>query len=76
MLENVKKYGVEFRNVFNLTPLMCAAFMGNGQHIEDLLSLGAPVDEIDNKNDKNAYVCNVFSIKIIKLDFLLTFSAL
>ena len=49
MLNKVKNYGLEFRNEFNLTPLMCAAYMGNSLHVESLLSHGANVYEVDNK---------------------------
>ena len=49
MLNNVKNYGLEFRNEFNLTPLMCAAYMGNGLHVDSLLDHGANLYEVDNK---------------------------
>lgn len=48
MLNNVKKYGLEFRNQFNLTALMCAAYMGNGNHVNELIKLGADVSKVDN----------------------------
>lgn len=51
MLGNIKNYGIEFRNEFNMTPLMCAAYMGSEHHTQKLLELGANVNEIDN-NDR------------------------
>jgi hypothetical protein len=49
MHSNIKAYGLEFKNQFNLTPLMCAAYMGNELHVKELLELGANLYETDNK---------------------------
>jgi hypothetical protein len=34
MLREVEQFGVDFRNVFNQTPLMMAARLGSAQHVE------------------------------------------
>ena len=49
LMNNINRYGVEFRNPFNFTPLMCAAYMGNSDHAALLLDLGADIDAIDNE---------------------------
>ena len=46
--EKVKRYGVEFRNQFNLTPLMCAALVLSELHVDELLKLGADTELVDN----------------------------
>lgn len=48
MLSKIKRYGLEFRNQFNMTPLMCATYIGNDTHIQTLIGLGANINEIDN----------------------------
>jgi hypothetical protein len=50
MHSNIKTYGLEFKNQFNFTPLMCAVYMGNELHVNELLDLGASLYETDNKN--------------------------
>jgi hypothetical protein len=40
MLKTVDQYGVDFRNPFNLTPLMAAAYVGKQLHVGELISLG------------------------------------
>lgn len=48
MLREVEQYGVDFRNVFNQTPLMIAARLGNVGHVERLVELGADPAPINN----------------------------
>ena len=55
MLKNVASFGIDFRNIFNLTPLMCAAYVGNSFHIDKLILLGASIDEVDN-NNRNSFM--------------------
>ncbi len=55
MLKSINNYGVEFRNIFNLTPLMCAAYLGSKAHVEKLTALGASVEAVDN-NNRNAFM--------------------
>lgn len=55
ILQKVDQFGIDYRNEFNLTPLMCAAYIGKKSHIETLISLGASVDLIDN-NRRNAFM--------------------
>lgn len=44
ILKAINNYGLEFRNIFNLTPLMCTAYVGSRAHIKKLTGLGASVD--------------------------------
>ena len=53
MLETIDRYGTDFRNQFNLTPLMAAE--GKKLHIEALISLGASLTAMDN-NHRNAFM--------------------
>ncbi len=55
ILQKVDQFGIDYRNEFNLTPLMCAAYIGKKLHIETLISLGASVDLTDN-NHRNAFM--------------------
>lgn len=55
MLETIDRYGTDFRNQFNLTPLMSAAYTGKKLHIEALISLGASLTAMDN-NHRNAFM--------------------
>lgn len=48
MHQNIKNFGIEFRNQFNLTPLMCAAYAGNDAKAKSLIELGSSVEEVDN----------------------------
>ena len=48
MQQKVNQYGLEFRNPFNFTPLMSAAYMGSKPHIDALLELGADPELRDN----------------------------
>jgi hypothetical protein len=48
MLREVDKFGVDFRNVFNQTPLMIAARFGNAHHVERLVEMGADTELVNN----------------------------
>jgi len=48
MLREVDRYGVDFRNPFNQTPLMIAARLGNADHVERLVEIGADTTLINN----------------------------
>ena len=48
MLREIERFGVDFRNVFNQTPLMIAARLGNVDHVERLVDLGADTALVDN----------------------------
>jgi hypothetical protein len=58
MLREVERYGVDFRNVFNQTPLMIAARLGNVGHVERLVELGADTAPV------NAAGLNAFQIAL------------
>ncbi len=47
VLTQVGQYGPDFRNVFNQTPLMVAAWMGNTEVIKALFELGADTEKVD-----------------------------
>jgi hypothetical protein len=47
VLKQVDQYGPDFRNVFNQTPLMVAAWMGNVEVIKELFELGADTEKVD-----------------------------
>ena len=44
----VDRYGVEFRDEFNLTPLLASIYFGDSTKIKFLLESGAKVDVVDN----------------------------
>lgn len=44
----INQYGPDFRNIFNQTPLMVAAWMGNTEVIKVLVELGADTEKVDN----------------------------
>jgi hypothetical protein len=48
MLREVDRYGVDFRNVFNQTPLMIAARFGNADHVDRLVEAGADTSAVNN----------------------------
>ncbi|SDY61808.1 UvrD-helicase domain-containing protein [Nitrosomonas sp. Nm58] len=48
VLKHVDLYGPDFRNIFNQTPLMVAAWMGNTEVIKALVELGADTEKIDS----------------------------
>jgi hypothetical protein len=48
MLREVDRYGVDFRNPFNQTPLMIAARLGNADQVERLVEIGADTTLINN----------------------------
>ncbi len=47
VLKQVDQYGPDFRNIFNQTPLMVAAWMGNTEVVRELFELGADTEKID-----------------------------
>ncbi|MGZ8183823.1 MAG: UvrD-helicase domain-containing protein [Methylobacter sp.] len=47
VLKQVDHYGADFRNVFNQTPLMVAAWMGNTEVIKALFDVGADTEKVD-----------------------------
>jgi hypothetical protein len=47
MLDKVKRYGINFRSSLNFTPLMCATYMLNEGHIDELLKSGASLLDVD-----------------------------
>jgi hypothetical protein len=48
VLRQVDQYGVDFRNQFNLTPLMIAARLGNEELVVKLGELGADTEQVNN----------------------------
>jgi len=48
MLREVERYGVDFRNPFNQTPLMIAARLGNAEHVASLVEMGADTGLVNN----------------------------
>nr|WP_281721563.1 ankyrin repeat domain-containing protein [Nitrosomonas nitrosa] len=48
VLKQVDQYGPDFRNIFNQTPLMVAAWMGNTEVIKALVELGANTEKVDS----------------------------
>ncbi len=48
MLREVDRYGVDYRNPFNQTPLMIAARLGNADQVERLVDIGADPNLINN----------------------------
>lgn len=53
VLNRVKKFGVDFRNPFNQTPFMVAAWLGNADLIETLAAYEPDTELVDN-NQHNA----------------------
>jgi len=47
VLKQIDQYGPDFRNLFNQTPLMVAAWMGNTEVIKALFELGADTEKAD-----------------------------
>jgi hypothetical protein len=48
MLREVERYGVDFRNPFNQTPLMIAARLGNAEHVDRLVEMDADTSLVNN----------------------------
>ncbi|CAN5831840.1 ankyrin repeat domain-containing protein [soil metagenome] len=48
MLREVDRFGVDFRNVFNQTPLMIAARFGGAHHVQRLVEMGADTGPRNN----------------------------
>lgn len=61
--QEIKRYGVNFRDQFNLTPLLAAAESGSVKIVNFLLAQNAETDVVDNKGR------NPFRIAINKLYF-------
>jgi hypothetical protein len=55
LLKKLDSFGTEFRNEFNLTPLMSAAYAGKKSYVDMLISLGASINATDN-NHRNAFM--------------------
>ena len=55
LLKKIDLFGTEFRNEFNLTPLMSASYVGKKTYVDLLISLGASVNATDN-NQRNAFM--------------------
>ena len=55
LLKKLDSLGTEFRNEFNLTPLMSAAYAGKKSYVDMLISLGASINATDN-NHRNAFM--------------------
>ena len=47
--EQLNKFGVDFRNLFNQTPLMVAAWLGNKTLVTEMLARGANTELVDNQ---------------------------
>jgi hypothetical protein len=47
VLKQVNEYGPDFRNIFNQTPLMVAAYIGNIEVVKALFDLGADTEKVD-----------------------------
>jgi len=47
--QQLQQFGVDFRNAFNQTPLMAAAWLGNTALVEELLERGADTDLINSQ---------------------------
>jgi hypothetical protein len=47
VLRQIDQYGPDFRNIFNQTPLMVAAWIGNTEVIKALVDLGADTEKVD-----------------------------
>jgi UvrD/REP helicase N-terminal domain len=48
MLRDIDRYGIDFRNPFNQTPLMIAARLGNEPHLNTLVEMGADTSLVNN----------------------------
>lgn len=48
MLREVERYGVDYRDRFNQTPLMIAARLGKPEHVQQLMSMGADPELVNN----------------------------
>lgn len=48
ILRDIDKYGIDFRNQFNQTPLMVAGYFGNTNLIKELLERGSNLQLVDN----------------------------
>lgn len=47
VLKQIDQYGPDFRNLFNQTSLMVAAWMGNTEVVKALFELGADTEKVD-----------------------------
>ncbi|WP_230656491.1 AAA family ATPase [Psychrobacter sp. I-STPA10] len=49
--KKVDQYGIEYRNMFNRTPVMNAVWVGNAALVTRLVQRGADIDAVDNQNN-------------------------
>lgn len=63
MLNKINMYGLEYRNAFNMTPLMCAAYTGNDKHVNKLIELGASLQTIDNNGRTSLMIALIRAYK-------------
>ena len=54
LFDKVNKYGINYRNIFNFTPLMAAVYMANEVHAREILNRNADINLLDNLN-RNAF---------------------
>ncbi len=57
IMREVAKFGVDYRNIFNQTPLMIAARLGNINAVMELTDAGADVDLINNAGLNAFQIC-------------------
>lgn len=48
LMQQLHSYGISFRNEFNLTPLMCAAYIGSRDKVLDILEFNPELNLVDN----------------------------
>lgn len=63
MFNKINMYGLEYRNAFNMTPLMCAAYTGNDKHVNKLIDLGASLQTIDNNGRTSLMIALIRAYK-------------
>jgi hypothetical protein len=57
VLTQSEKYGIDFRNIFNQTPLMVATYVGNSELVKVLIKSGANISLVDNSNRNVFQLC-------------------
>ena len=48
LIDKINKYGINYRNQFNFTPLMSATYIGSDLHIKELLNHKPDINLVDN----------------------------